>query len=516
MTAEKPANRLFGSVLDRRVMLGALVLSVIYAAFVIWRASASSFYTLDDPYIHMALAENIARGHYGVNLKEVSNPSSSVLWPFLLVVFNWLGLIVWAPLVINIASFVLTLRLLAAFAVDRLSPGRNPTNALVFTGLAALAFNLFGVIFTGMEHSLHTLFSVAAITRVIDRRYNLIALIALIVSPLLRFEGAAILAFGIAMALYDRKFRFAAISAGVTVICFGAYFAGLHALGLPMLPSSVLAKSAVSSSVVDGGSMFSSVLAQAEANRVTDYAPVFFLIELAFAWAIFRRRGRDRMLAAGFFVLTAAAFALGKMNSYSRYEVYILCVLLIGAIQLYSTVLQFVMRWMIAAIALGLALSAVSNFSGMQIVGNTPMAARNIDRQQHQMHRLVTECWRAPIAVNDLGWVSFRNDLYVLDLGGLGNEEARKAGAAGEPGWEGRLLTEHHVEAAAIYTDWFGKLSADWIKVGDLVLDDQRITPAGDTVTFYATNASAAARLGGCLTELGKSLPVGASVRIGG
>ena len=42
-------------------------------------------YTLDDPYIHLALAENILRGHYGVNLQEFSSPSSSVLWPFLLV-----------------------------------------------------------------------------------------------------------------------------------------------------------------------------------------------------------------------------------------------------------------------------------------------------------------------------------------------------------------------------------------------------------------------------------------------
>src|SRR5262245_18537055 len=44
-------------------------------------------YNLDDPYIHLALAENIARGQYGVNLEEVSAPSSSILWPLLLVPF---------------------------------------------------------------------------------------------------------------------------------------------------------------------------------------------------------------------------------------------------------------------------------------------------------------------------------------------------------------------------------------------------------------------------------------------
>ena len=36
-------------------------------------------YTLDDPYIHLALAENIIHGHYGVNAGEFSAPSSSIL-----------------------------------------------------------------------------------------------------------------------------------------------------------------------------------------------------------------------------------------------------------------------------------------------------------------------------------------------------------------------------------------------------------------------------------------------------
>ncbi len=40
--------------------------------------------------------------------------------------------------------------------------GGDPVAALLFAGLAFLSFNLFGVIFTGMEHSLHVLVSVVA------------------------------------------------------------------------------------------------------------------------------------------------------------------------------------------------------------------------------------------------------------------------------------------------------------------------------------------------------------------
>src|SRR5262245_54827593 len=75
-------------------------------------------YTLDDPYIHLALAENIARGHYGVNLGELSAPSSSVLWPFLLAPFaraSWGDL---APLLLNLAAGALTVELVQRFLLD--------------------------------------------------------------------------------------------------------------------------------------------------------------------------------------------------------------------------------------------------------------------------------------------------------------------------------------------------------------------------------------------------------------
>src|SRR5688500_1729549 len=70
-------------------------------------------YTLDDPYIHLALAENIARGHYGVNHSEYSAPSSSILWPFLLAPFSMFKLDHYAPLLIN---FLVSIGIVALFA----------------------------------------------------------------------------------------------------------------------------------------------------------------------------------------------------------------------------------------------------------------------------------------------------------------------------------------------------------------------------------------------------------------
>jgi hypothetical protein len=64
-----------------------LFLCAVLVAGVLIKTHGHLVYSLDDPYIHLGLAENIAKGHYGINLTEYSSPSSSILWPFLLVPF---------------------------------------------------------------------------------------------------------------------------------------------------------------------------------------------------------------------------------------------------------------------------------------------------------------------------------------------------------------------------------------------------------------------------------------------
>ncbi len=516
ITKTGPIVHTFAQGLERRLLVVAGIFSVAYAIAVIMRSSLTSFYTLDDPYIHLALAENLARGHYGVNLGEASNPSSSILWPWLMAAFRPLGMMLWAPLVVNIAAFLATLQIIFGYTIRTLAPdGRDPTNAFVFVGAAVFSYNLFGVVFTGMEHSLHTLMSVLAITRVIEKRYDWLALLACVASPLLRFEGVLVLGFGVVAAIVDRKYGFAALAVAAAAITIGAYEVMLAGLGLPILPSSVLAKSDVSARVMaGGGSQLQSLLSNIAENLHAYDAPMYGLLAAVLGGAIAIHRGRDRLIAVGMLGLLALFFPVHAYDPWSRYDVFLFCIATLACINLMRDPLRQLLTSRVATWTLAGALVAMNGAQGLYVLVTSPVAASNIDRQQHQMHRFITDCWKKPIAVNDLGWTSFQNDDYVLDLVGLGNEAARKARFSGGYEWMAAMADEHQVDAAALYTKWFAIVPESWVHVGDLLLTEPLVTPANSKVAFYATRPEAADGVRTCLNWLATDLPSGAQVAL--
>lgn len=513
MAAAGPATSGYQAI-ERRAVIGAVALCVVYAAMVMTVASTDSFYTLDDPFIHMALAENLARGHFGVNLGELSNPSSSFLWPWLLAAFEKVGLMVWAPLLINIACFAGTVQIVLSFCLPRLAGEGKVWPALAFVGVGLLSVNVFGVIFTGMEHSLHVLLTAIVVTRAIDAKHDRWMFAVMVLSPLVRFEGVLLLAFGAGAALYDRKWLLATGAVALSVALVALYALWLTSIGLPALPSSVLSKSTLSSGVVDGGGGFGGLLENLRFNLAAPSGSVFAMFAAMMVAGVFLRKGRDRVLALGMFAVLALSFVAGKLNGYGRYEVYALLAAFLAVVHLFAPVLRAMMAkpaW--AAIICGLFLVCGLRL-GPYVAMTSPMAARNIDRQQFHMHRMVTECWKKPVAINDLGWVSFRNDGYVLDLWGLGNEAARKARAAGEPGWMKRLTDEKGVELAIVYPDWFDDMPQDWVLAGEIGFNDPAITPYAAMAPVYATKPEALPEIQRCLRQLSDSARDGVAVDV--
>src|SRR3954447_15747321 len=93
-------------------LVAALLLSIAH------RTGGHFVYALDDPYIHLALAENLAHGHYGLNATEFASPSSSILWPFLLVPLTGTSVHGLLPLALNVV-FGLAAAALLGFAAGQ-------------------------------------------------------------------------------------------------------------------------------------------------------------------------------------------------------------------------------------------------------------------------------------------------------------------------------------------------------------------------------------------------------------
>ena len=117
------------------------------------------------------------------------------------------------------------------------------------------------------------------------------------------------------------------------------------------------------------------------------------------------------------------------------------------------------------------------------------------------------------VAVNDLGWVAYRNEAYVLDLWGLAYDEARRRRLAGTPGWAAELLARHDVALMMIYESWLGsEVPPDWVPLGELVLTRRRAAPAQAEVAFYA-RPDRAPELAAAARRFAAGLPPGSTFR---
>jgi hypothetical protein len=146
-----------------------------------------------------------------------------------------------------------------------------------------------------------------------------------------------------------------------------------------------------------------------------------------------------------------------------------------------------------------------------------PLAGRGVYEQQYQLHRFAVEFYHAPVAANDIGWLSYGNPNYVLDLWGLGSEAARNARlVTHRAGWMNDLIESHHVDVAVIYAHWFrGDIPTTWRRIAIMRGAHLPINGSGNEVSFYATNPAAVPKALAALGKFRQALGSAASVTLG-
>ena len=290
----------------------------------------------------------------------------------------------------------------------------------------------------------------------------------------------------------------------------------LHSLGLGFFPASVQAKSYLGGE--SGGGLWGlvqSAILSLLGNILGVRLVAVFAVAICFFVVVLvssRRSRPEKGLALFGAAMILIQLSMGRFGGFGRYEIYALAAAVVLLLYLYrGQVFRLVSQG--SAFRLGICLLVVVSLLFPYYVfttASTPLASNNIYEQQYQMHRFVQEHYQGDVAINDLGWVSYRNDRYVLDLFGLACRESLKLRTAGGTGqWMNRLAKEKGVKLAMIYDIWFPAVPKEWVPLGKLYLGKKRISPTGKMVSFYAIDKSVVPAATGRLRDFKKTLPEG-------
>ncbi|MEE9387935.1 MAG: hypothetical protein V3U96_04945 [Paracoccaceae bacterium] len=476
-------------------ILSGLGFLLLLEAMALWLTGGRFEYPLDDVYIHLAMAEGIRAGGYGVNPGEYASAASSALYPFLLLpvfppeiqrivpmFWNVVGLV---------ASAVLWAKLLIAggYGSDRLRP--------IGLGLAIagpIALLMSSTAFLGMEHTLHTAASLAillGLVRLIQGSPNWTLLFAgIFLSPILRYEGLALALLACGVLFISGHRGRAGVGMVLAVLPLAMFSGYLMSLGLDPLPNSIQAKQLIAAKA--DANMLQSLIAKFR-NNISNGGGAILLGFVLALWAALVasktvRSGPYRLLTMVLIVAGAGHLFLGQIGWMNRYEHYILTVLVAGLLLVVGSVSDRLSKPALAAIA-ALAMGIPSMWYLPEVVGHFPIGPRAVHHQQGQMSVFVKQHLNAPVAVNDIGWLSWDNENYVLDLWGLASAKALHLRLGDtDDGWAGPLAQEHDAVVAMIYQKWLADaVDPSWVRLGDFRLKDWRGFLGGHTVTFYAT-----------------------------
>jgi hypothetical protein len=485
-------------------------------------------YGLDDPYIHLALSERITRGEYGINRGEIASPSSSVIYPFLLTWGFCLDIPEAFPFWLSLISMAGALWMVAGFIWDRVAEdGTPPSHWFIILGGVGIVFSLNAPTFPmiGMEHPLHILGTVMVLRGIHgllggNKRDAILVSIGSVLVPLARYEGIPLGLAGVGTLILFGHYRAGLLSLLGFGVPMGAHMFMLWKAGLPLMPSSVMAKSGLlyNFAVTNLSQLLKliwirtcDVLDEVLYN-VCHYPltwvhyftfTIFFL--LALMPLVRGESARYRYLWLLVVLVLYTHLLGGGYGALGRYEAYAVTAMVMGLGSALPSILPRVGR-QIAFMGIFFICSEIY----VPTISFTPSASTTIYVQQYQMHRFATGFFPYPVALNDLGWMSYGNKAYILDLAGLASDTIRVIRQRGKwtPVSIRDLALQKGIVYAMIYRSWMPSIPSEWCLVG--VLKTFSTVAGDDKVSIYLINPAYRQQMEAALDKWEKTLPIGA------
>ena len=514
-------------------ILGAAAAALVLAlGFLSVRLNGRLVYPLDDPYIHMSLARNLAQhGVWGVHGDEFASASSSPLWTVLLAgVFRVAGPGDWTPLVLDaIAAALCVLAAGGLLGTIGVEGGARAAALAAMIGLAPLG--PIGV--TGMEHVAHAaavMAFVALMARALESGGSVAApcVVAAVMCGL-RFEGLFVAAAATLLLLVRRRWLASAAivaSAWLPVLLYGRYST---AHGAMWLPNPIAIKGHLGSMASPGAALAALAGKWLTRDVLVEGASVLLLIAVAVAALL--RLPRESWRAPGAREYATIIFLIGALlhlqfaglGWFFRYEMYLVALGVVVVAShlghLWSRTPSELARRRAPVVVYGILVLAALGVSARAATAHarTPRAMREIAMQQVPMAQFLARYYdHRPVAANDIGVISWYTDVALLDLWGLANVETARMLMHGgpDPDTIARLASERRVAVAVVYDEVLGPRGADgrvapprgWKKVGSWRLD-YNIVVGNIEVCFYAVAPGEEAPLRAHLEEYAVELP---------
>lgn len=507
-----PPTSCYNRIQTHGPLLSALLLFLIMqgmAVMAVFSATGGELsYPLDDTYIHMSMAKNMAfHGVWGITPDAFTWSSSSPLWTGLLSVFDRIlgAPYLWLPLLLDIlCMFGLLMVMDGLFRKHGISLTRRyvaltslllvmPVTLQVLSGLEHILQSLLAVLFV---YFTSIALSETELAKIKKAQRWLFALAPIIV--LVRYEGLFLVFVACVLLPLRRRYREACLL-GI-IAWLPLLLLGLIALshGWPIFPHSVLLKSFLAQTQLTpaSGTGFS------ETKGSAQYSLIFLIPFSAFllSWfysrfyqTVWERKSIVTLMLGWVALLHIACAQVGWLFRYELYLV-VLMVYVLTEVR-FSDLLQVMNRFArvnrMALLALSMLLICGLIGTGIYRAAQFSLpakAAMNIYEQQVQMGKFLAANYNgSSVVANDIGAVNYYADIHCVDYMGLANLQAGQMRLYGT--WNkqslGQLAQAEHARIAIVYAAWLDTIPAAWVRVGTWKLARNYIC-GDDRVTFFA------------------------------
>lgn len=503
-------------------------------------------FTLDDAYIHMAIAKNLVEhGVWGVSSHEFSSTSSSPLWTLLLAgTYLIFGIGENIPWILNLLAAIGLLavvhRLLCRWNIHEIY-------SLIVLLLLLIVYPVVPMVRTGMEHLIHglltVLFAWKAVEILTDNSRNSkgflpaakIEWTLVVIAPLLsmiRYEGLLEIGVVALMFIIRGRFKFAitlltaalipTIALGIFSIVMGGYF----------LPNSLLIKGSLPDFTNFGNTLLSLGLTSFRAITMFPHLGYpFYLALIVFAYGYYNNSRRLWSKSNLFLFLAIASYILhlqfAKSGWFYRYESYLLgWGLTAVAIAIYENFPRDIKHFSDLRTSTYWALIVIlSIFAGNYLTFRsaaanvkTIQATTNIYHQQYQMGRFIDRYYSGKaVMLNDIGAPCYLADFRCFDYTGLANSDVLRKirSKTYTPEMLLEICRERDVRIAIIYRSWLANSPGkpkDWFPIGTWTIPNNTIC-SNKTVEFYVVDPDEEATLRENFRNFTSSLPKEVSAR---